>query len=202
MKLVASFILLIFSFQLKAQTFETAFIIEKADSILKASVDERLYQFYTYDSDSYYEYVKKNGKTSWETLNKKGQTKGKFVNTNVRFDFKHPEHCWITGYTGIKLNANLELADSLNTNFLPEFLINSEPSNFISEEEALKIAKPILEQNGINQVNCQLTFDLKTQVYIWAIEDLVFENYSDFVNINAVTGEITEQGQLLRSKVY
>jgi len=202
MKLVASFILLILSFQLKAQTFGTTSIIKKADSILKATVGERLYQFYTYDSDTYYEYVKKNGKTSWETLNKKAKTKGNFVNTNVRFDFKHPEHYWITGYTGIKLDANLELIDSLNTNFIPEFLVNDQPCNFISAEEALEIANPILEQNGINQVTCQLTFDLRAQVYIWTVEDLIYENYSDFVNINAVTGEITDQGQLRRTKVY
>lgn len=184
-----------------AQTYETEKIISKADSILKVVVGEYLYQYYQYDSNSYYEYLTSRDKTNLENLSKKIKTKGKFIKTKVRFNFRHPDFDWILGYTSNAFDVNLKLKDTLRYDFVPLFVKENRPYDFISSDNAIKISRTRLKKKGIENIRTILHFDMQRQLYLW----IVLNNFmkyetrekkigynTEYVNIDALTGEILE----------
>ena len=203
-------IILILSFfsltRLYGQQYDTRFIIEKADNILKITLGDSLYKYFEYDSDSYYEYTTKSGKTKWRTLIKKKKTKGNFVSTDVRFNFLYPQIKEIRGNTQVKFDKHLNLIDSIYLDFIPKFLLENRKCNFINKSEALEIAKDSISKKGIYDLSVRLNFDVMRKTYVYVISNILSERLNlagykhgdiEVVEVNAVSGKIINS-QIMR----
>src|SRR5664279_5597445 len=122
-----------------SQTYETKKIIAKADSMLKVATGGKLYRFFKYDPKTYYTYNVKH-KLKSEILDEKLMTKGDFKKATVNFNFHNANYPWIYGYASIKFDSLLNEVDSINLNFIPDFLRKGDECNFISKEQAIQIA--------------------------------------------------------------
>jgi len=201
MQILVTFILLLITLEGFGQTYETRKVIQKADSILRSEAGENLYKYFKYAPSTYYEYTIRN-KTKWKTLNKKALTKGQFIESNVRFDFKHPEYDWITGYASIRFDSFLNLSNSVDLSFIPKFLQEGKPNNFISKEQAIQIAKDTVLKEKVKELKAELSFNRRKNTYIWLVTNYLSRRTdsfgqiygeADYVNIDPGTGKIVEQ---------
>jgi hypothetical protein len=174
-------------------------IIDKADSILKLRVGDRLHQYFKYDSNSYYEYKRFNNRSHWKALIKSKKTKGKFINTDVRFYLDYPLIKGISGTAHIEFDSNLNLVGSLNLDFIPDFLLQNKDCDFISNESALKVASDSLKEKGLYEIKPYLHFDLQRKRYVYEINNTLTVKKDAFGNshgdmevliIDAITKEI------------
>ncbi len=184
------------------QQFDTDFIINRADSILKKTVGDSIYKYFKYDTDSYYEYVNRFGKTNWETLNKKPKTKGDFVEVSVRFYFDYPNPKEIGGTTHVKFDKNLLLQDSLYLDFLPDFLRENRECDFLDSTKALEIAKDSILKNGLYDLTVHLHYDRFRKKYVYVFDNILSEDLDfagnkngdvEIVEVDAVTGSILDR---------
>jgi hypothetical protein len=196
-------ILLIFvSFNsLHGQTYDTKMIIAKADSILKQRVGDTLYQYFKYDKNSYYEYQGFKNESNWKALVKGKKTKGKFVNTDVRFYLDYPFVNGIRGTAHIQLNSDLNLVGSIPLDFVPEFLLKNKKCDFMSKEKALEIAKDSLKYKGIDKMESYLEYESKYKRYVYTIHNILTKQTdsngrnsgeSETLKIDAITGKILD----------
>jgi|WetSurMetagenome_2_1015567.scaffolds.fasta_scaffold121772_1 hypothetical protein len=199
MRYYSIFMIFVSFMSLHGQTYETKMIIDKADSILKLRVGDRLHQYFKYDTNSYYEYKGFNNKSHWKALIKSKKTKGKFINTDVRFYLDYPLIKGISGTTHIVFDSNLNLADSLYLDFIPDFLFHNTDCNFISNESVLKIASDSLKEKGLYDVKPYLNYDNQRKRYVYEINNTLTNQKDAFGNshgdmevliIDAITKEI------------
>jgi hypothetical protein len=184
-----------------SQTYLTENIIKKADSILNANSGEYAYPFFHFDNKTYYEY-RKGIKLKWKNLRKKLKTKGKFKKCSVRFDFNNPNYPWIYGFVSIKFDSLLNLSEPINLSFIPKFLLEGKPSNFISKEKALKIGSGIISTDDTKKLEVILEYNfLKYKKYFWVIHNYLTEKIDrlgnkygkvEIVLINPINGKIVE----------
>lgn len=171
-----SIIMIFVSFvSLHGQTYDTKMIIDKADSILKSRVGDSLYQYFKYDKNSYYEFKGLNNKSHWKALIKSKKTKGRFINTGVRFYLDYPLIKGIAGTTHIQFDSNLNLVGSLYLDFVPDFLLHNKDCDFISNESALKIAGDSLKEKGLYDIKPYLHFDIQRKRYVYEINNTLTE---------------------------
>jgi len=182
-----------------SQKYESAFIIKKADSILKSKLNVNLYPIFEYDVKSYYEYTKKN-KPNWNSLIKFKVTKGNFVNCDVRFKFKHPKYPWIYESAHIKLDSRLILIDSVKLDFIPNFLLEGRQYDYICIEEAIEIAKNSVFKERSKRIEAIIVYNpFHLKGYYWEVSNYLTEKNDrngnkygklDNVFINPITGQI------------
>lgn len=173
-----------------SQTYETKRVIAKADSILKARAGKYLYQFFKYDKQTYYEYAIRKNKLKWKTLNKEPLTKGNFKKSYVRFNFSHPDYPWIQQFTSVRFDSLLNLSEPFDLNFIPKFLMEGKPSNYISKKQAIEIAKSTALKDRIKRIEARLTYNGKTESYNWEITNYLSEHSIDTVYIDPITGKV------------
>jgi hypothetical protein len=182
------------------QQYYSADIIKKADSIMQATVGERIFkQYLHYDSSSYYEFKSFSGKTQWKTLTAFKETKGKFKNISVRYLFclnKYDIYCLSTS---IEFDSSLNQKGTIATYFIPEYVLNNTECNFITDTAALNIAKSKFTRQGIKLITAGLTYDHNRKLYIWTVDntltkkiDSFGKNYGEIqiVEIDALTGKV------------
>lgn len=197
---------------LQGQSYDTEMIIDKADSILRNSVSEHVYQYFKFDSGSYYIYSGffRNSKfckdyrgtlNSWgvKRLIKNKKTKGNFNSVDVRFHYQNPDIKEVSGLTFIKFDNQLKLIESLYLDFLPDFVLENRPCDFISKETALKIANDSLNAKGLYELKAYLDYDFQRKRYTYEITNTLTEE-KDFrgnntgnvevIIIDAITKEI------------
>ena len=190
MKILPTIILTFFISQGFSQTYETKKIIAKADSILKTTVGENLYQFFKFDTQSYYEYKIGRNRLKWKTLNKKPLTKGDFKKTYVRFDFSNSNYPWIERFCSVRLDSLLNLSEPLDLNFIPKFLKEGKKSDYIAKTRVIEIAESSVLKNRTVKIEAQLIFNNKTEIYNWVVTNYLSENSIDSVYIDPVTGKV------------
>jgi hypothetical protein len=182
------------------QQYYSADIIKKADSIMQATVGERIFkQYLHYDSSSYYEFKNFSGKTKWKTLTAFKETKGKFKNISVRYLFclnKYDIYCLSTS---IEFDSSLNQKGKVSTYFIPEYVLDNTECNFITDTAALNIAKSKFTRQGIKPITAGLTYDHNRKLYIWTVDntltkkiDSFGKNYGEIqiVEIDALTGKV------------
>ena len=202
MKKILYFILfLICTYPIYGQKYNTKYIIHKADSVLHKTVGDSVYKFFAYDTNSYYEYMDELGETNWKTLNEFSETKGNFVEVDVRFFFDYPMVKGINGITHVKFDKDLILQDSIPLNFIPDFLIENRKCDFISLEKAVEIAKEFITKKGKYGLDAILNYDNTTHKYIYSVENILKKylgntddesRESEFVIVDAITGKVLE----------
>lgn len=193
-------LILFISTNLYGQQYYSADIIKKADSIMQATVGERIFkQYLRYDSSSYYEFESLSGKTKWKTLTDIKRTKGKFKNISVRYLFclnKYNIYCLSTS---IQFDSSLNQKGTIATYFIPEYVMNNTECNFITDTVALNIAKSKFTRQGIKPITAGLTYDYNKKLYIWSVDNTLTKNIDSFgknygeiqiVEIDALTGKV------------
>lgn len=188
-----------------AQTYDTATVIALADSVLRAEVRPRLYPHFSYDPDSYYEYRNGRGRSGWHELIARRRTRGRFVGTNVRFRFRHPEYEWVTGFASVRLDSLLAPVGPPYLDFLPAFLREGRPSDFISADSALTIARAHGLRSGLREPEARLVFDARARQYRWEVVSVYDERTwgttgyhgdAEMVRIDPVTGAVEWRGEV------
>lgn len=177
-----------------SQTYQTQKIIEKTKKELENIVGNRVASYFEYDTNTYYEYLNWRGKTKWKTLDRKKATKGKFVKVDIRFRFKPPNFPWNHLFTVIGLDDSLNLVNEPITDFIPDFIIKDEPSNFLAEKEVEKIIKRQNLKESAEPATKRLEFNKQTRKYEWIVINIIYEEkcFSDveILKINPITGKV------------
>jgi len=184
------------------QHYYSVDIIKKADSIMKATVGERIFnQYFHYDNQSYYEYKNFWGKTGWKTLIDTKRTKGQFKNMRVRYLFCLDIFDISCLFTWVQFDSNLNKNDSVDISFIPNYVLENKPCNFINDKDALQIAKATFTKQGIKPISLGLSYDRNKNIYYWRADNVLTENTDSFgskygqvqyVDINALTGKIID----------
>jgi hypothetical protein len=182
------------------QHYYSADIIKKADNIMKATVGERLFtKYFHYDTDSYYEYKNFWGKKSWKTLTDTKRTRGKFKNMRVRYLFCLDTFNISCLLTWIQFDSILNKTDTVDTYFMPKYVLENKKCNFINDTTAINIAKTKFTRQGIKPISAGLSYDHNKKLYIWSVSNVLTKNVDSFgkdygeiqiAEIDALTGEI------------
>lgn len=181
----------------KSQNYLCSEVIDKAGFYLKSAVGEELFKYFKIDPHSYYEYQTKSGKKKWGNINKGKRTKGIFLNGEyIRFILDHPEfpYQYIDKRVSVELNSELKLASEINLEKIPQFLLNGEPSNWISDT---LLDTVIARQNlkaAIGKPIRRLKFDNNKKEYYWVVFNTLYEEkcFSDeeIIHIEPESGKV------------
>lgn len=191
--------LLLFSLSTYSQSTKTKEAIITADSILKSQIGDRLFQYFSISEGSYYSYSDRHGK-QWtgKFLGKKRLPKS-FVTLNFLYHFDYPNINGVRGGLWLIFDKDFKLIDTLNFEFIPKFIVENKPSEFISVDSALTIAKSNSKPNSYKTTIPTLAYDEKSKQYIYtALHDLTVvlndagKDIGEFevIEINATTGSI------------
>lgn len=182
------------------QTYNTQYITAKADSLLISRVGEAVFErYYRLDSSSYYEYTRRNGKPDYENLFEHRIIKKSFAGVNVRYRFVLDVYNRPVALDRVALDGKLRLKEQPDLSYLPQYVLNRQPCNFISDSVALDISRKILKKKGIQPVSVLLEYDYNRKLYTWtahnvlSITDIIDgkkQGVEELVIMNAITGEV------------
>jgi hypothetical protein len=191
--------LLFFSFSTYSQSTKTKEAVVIADSILKSQIGDRLFQYFSISEGSYYSYADRRGKQWTGKFLGKKRLPNSFLTLNFLYHFDYPEIKGIRGGLWLIVDKDFKLIDTLNFEFIPKFIVENKPSDFISVDSALTIAKSNSKPNSYKTSIPTLAYDEKLKQYIYtASHDLtvvlnaVGKDIGEFevIEINATTGNI------------
>jgi hypothetical protein len=186
-----------FSFGQKYYTDE---IIKKADSIIIATVGQKIFkEHYKFDSASYFETKTSFNDVLIKTLTKTKKTKGeiKFINVRYTFYIKKFEQPFV--WTGLLFDKDLNLKKPVDTSFIPKFILQGRRNDFLIKENVLQIAKSKFVKKGIKPIETSLTYDHNKNIYVWTVVNIINEwkGYKgetskeiELLEINAEKGDI------------
>ncbi|WKZ58686.1 MAG: hypothetical protein QY309_12500 [Cyclobacteriaceae bacterium] len=191
--------LLLFSFAVYSQTTKTKNAVVIADSILKSHVGDRLFKYFGVSEGSYYSYEDRRGKQrTGKFLGRKRLPKS-FLTLNFLYHFNYPEIEGVRGGLWLIVDKGFKLIDTLNFEFIPKFIIENKPSDFISVDSAWAIVKSNSKPNGYKTSIPRLIYDEKLKQYIYtASHELTVvlndagKDIGEFevIEINATTGNL------------
>lgn len=192
-KLHLTFLFLLWLAETYSQQYETACILKKADSILISKVGERIFNnYYSYDTNSYYEFQRENGEIDWEQLTKDKITKGTFKEMEVRYKFKLMVFNDRFNMTFVDFDSLLNLKDTLRTMFIPQYVWDNSACNFISKHQALKIAKPNFKEPIVEPLSKCVSFEysFEKEKYIWSVDNYFKMDEVETIEIDALSSDI------------
>ena len=182
------------------QKYYSADIIKKADSIMIATVGQKIFNdHYKFDSASYFEAKTSSNNALIKLLTKVKRTRGEIKLINVRYTFyiKKFEQPFV--WTGLIFDKDLNLNKPVDTSFIPKFILRGTPNDLLTKEDVLKIAKEKFVKKGIKPIETSLMYDHYKKVYVWTVTNVINEwkGYNDEISrdvelleINAMTGNI------------
>ena len=199
MKFKILFIFLFFPLVMFSQKIKTANIIKTTDSILTLEVGQNLFKYFNISDGSYYKYKTSNNlETTGKFLSKKVLHKN-VTEIWVLYHFECEEVQNARSGLWIKLNEKLNLIEPLKIEFIPDFLKNNLPSNFVNIENAEKIIEKSFKQKGFEISKPKLKFDEKRAKYIYYSINKVTKTKNaygkdcgetEIIEIDALNGEV------------
>ena len=198
MKLKFLTVCLIISLSMFSQKTKTENIIKTSDSILTASVGQNLFKYFTISEGSFYKYKNNNYETTGKFLSKKVLHKN-VTEIWVLYHFENEQLQNVRSGLWIKLNEKLNLIEPLKIEFIPDFLKNNLPSNFITNENVEKIAVKSFKEKGFEISKPILTFDEKKGKYIYYSTNKLTKHKNangkdcgemEIIEIDALNGEV------------
>ncbi len=196
-------LVLLFFFFIKlsfGQKYYTADIIKKADSIIIATVGQKIFEeHFRFDSASYFETKTSFNNALIKTLTKVKKTRGsiKFINVRYTFYIKKFDQPFV--WTGLVFDKDLNLKKPIDTTIIPKFILSGTPNDFLTKEDVLKIAKDKFVRKGMKPIETSHMYDHYKKVYVWTVVNIIRESkgYKDEVSrdvelleINASNGFI------------
>lgn len=191
--------LLIFPFYTFSQTTKTKEAVVIADSILKSQIGDRLFQYFSISEGSYYSYIDRRGKKWTGKFLQKKRLPKSFVTLNYLYHFNYPEIEGVRGGLWLIVNDDFKLIDTLDFEYIPKFIVENKPSEFISVDSAMTIVKTHIKPNDYKVSTPSLTYNKKLKQYTYTTShDLTValnnagKDIGEFeiIEINATTGNI------------
>jgi hypothetical protein len=181
------------------QRYSTDAIIKKADSLLISSVGRDIFkEHFRLDSSSYFETQTTFNLSKKKCLTKTRRTNGKirFISVRYAFFFKQFDP-HIT--TRVDFDQYLRLQWPIELSFIPSFVRDTTKAGFLTETEALRIAKTKLVKKGIKLWEMDLRYDPGRKLYLWTVTNITAEDKGyngeinkqiEFLEIDAMNGTI------------
>lgn len=162
-----------------SQKYFTEDIRKIADRVLKLHVGNELFKFCSFDKNTQYNYVESNQNSQFDFLNTK-KTKGKFIDVEMKWNIsipnsKCPAYDTIKGQVVIYFNRLLQPETKQPINFIPNFYLNNDSCYFISEVEALSLARKQNLKDGIDSLKAILKFDSETKMFYWEVSQTIWK---------------------------
>ena len=201
MRLIFIISFLLLNWIVNAQRIKSEYVISKADSILLFYVGNPIANYFnfSYNNGSYYSYKNKFGKFRTGSIKENVRTKGTFINANIRYTFGYPDIKGIEGSTFVSFNSKYEIVEKLDLEYIPEFLKQGKPCNFISEITAAKISLDSLNFRGLDIEGPLLKYNFTFNRYVYTINNYIKreccianQDYGikEVIIIDAITGQI------------
>lgn len=201
-KIVLTACLVFFSAITYGQRYYPKDIITKADSIMKITVGDRIFnKYYHYSTDCYYQYKNARGKTHWKALTLTKRTKKIFNGMYVNYLFCLDTFNIACLTSSVHFDGNLKRTDSIQVDFIPAYVWEGKKCNFITDSMALTIAKQTFTRPGIKPIKMGLEYDYKKKAYSWNVTNTITENtdglgrkYGDMqlCTIDAMSGKVID----------
>jgi len=178
------------------QSYSPAVVIARADSALRATVGTRLHQYFAYDAHSWYAYRNRHGGHHLKPLNERRRTRERFVEGHVQLTFQHPQYAWIQGGVTVTLDSLLRVTRLTPLSFLPAFLVEDRPCDFISREQALAIAQQQGLKPGMEPLTAALQYQGPEEGYNWLVNNVISKEQGaragqlETVRIDALSGKV------------
>ncbi len=198
------FILLLFlSLGLNAQRLKTEEIKDLSEKYLREAFGEDLFQYFEpTENISYYKLpANRFGFENSKLLKKNRRIRKNWTSILVFWHFNYPEVDGIRSGVWVKINKQLELYEPIELDFIPKFVWEKRPSDFISVEKAKLIGDKHLTKTEFGRENPKLKFDNKKSEYIYEIWnkktqeiDLDGKKHGvlEIIKISALTGKLIE----------
>lgn len=196
------------STQAFGQSYSYEKIVGTADSIVKANLDPKLLRYFSRDSgDIKYEFKLDNRrKTRYSTIGKGETTRGHFKRTHLFYGFRYKEPKindsltpgFLSGDIYLVFDANLHQTEEVDLSFIPRYVREQRPCDFITMESAVELAKLDQIKNGLEPLTATLSYNGNLKNYSWRVISLLKKEHyrnsirveADTVTIDAVTGKI------------
>ena len=174
-----------------AQTYKSKTVQETADSLLKASIGDRLFPYFERDPKSKYEYAYR-GKIRVAHLRRGGKTRGTLINASIGYRFQHLQFTWIKGYTQVYVDSSLKSNKEINVSFIPKAIAEGKEIFFISKGRAEELANMILKER-ITKMEVQMVINDKTKDIAWQAINRLSPSRLDIIYIDPITENIISQ---------
>ena len=195
--------LLLLTLGLNAQRLRTEKIIDLSENYLREAVGQDLLNYFEpTENISYYKLpANKFGFENTKKLKKHGRIRKNWTKIWVFWNFNYSEVNGVRSGLWIKLNKKLELIEPIELDYIPKFVWEKRPSDFISVEKAKLIGDKHLTKTEFGRENPKLKFDNKKSEYIYEIWnkktqeiDLDGKKHGvlEIIKISALTGKVIE----------
>ncbi|MES2776453.1 MAG: hypothetical protein V4722_19910 [Bacteroidota bacterium] len=207
MRKFITLLFLLFSVKNYSQATKMGEAVVIADSLLKSQIGDRLFQYFSISEGSYYSYADRRGKQRTRKFLGKKRLPKSFVTLNFFYHFSYPEIKGVSGGLWLLFDKDFKLTDTLNLEFVPKFLTENKPSEFISVDSALVIVKSNFKPNNNKISTPSLAYNdkIKQYTYTAAHEMTIVLNKAgkdigelEVIELNAVTGKIISFDKLYK----
>lgn len=191
-------------FFVHAQQVKGKKLIALSEMYLKETVGDNLFQYFYFSepNGTYYKREdSRRGFSRYGRIKANRKLKTDWTEAWLHWFFDYPEIPGVRSGLWVKIDKNLELMEPIGLEFIPSFLWNNEPSNFISTEQAMKIGEIHLTKTAFGRDEPKLTYDSKLNKYVYEIwnrktqvvdPDGRKHGILEVARIDAVTAEILD----------
>jgi len=191
------------------QRYKTVDIIRKADSLIISIVGQNVFNNnYQLDSTKQIEswqktYDKEQG-IKHISLTSKITRHFKYISVDYIFYVKKFEQPSVR--TSILLDKDLNPKDTVDTSFIPKFIIQNTKDDFLSNEQALAIAKSKFKKQGL-KIESKIYYDPARKAYVWKFTNVLEEftggsRSGEFIEIDPVTGQTITFYEALQGQLH
>jgi hypothetical protein len=175
-----------------------------------ANFGPNLLKYFSRDSgDVKYEFKRNNWrryKTRYASIGKGEITKGSFKRAHMFYGFHYKEPLindplvpgFLPGHIFLVFDSNLNQTEELDLSFIPKYVREQRPCDFITMEKAIELSVLDKIKDGLEPLTATLSYNGNLKNYCWWVTSVIkkeqYENSTrgeaDTVTIDAVTGKI------------
>lgn len=187
-----------------AQRLKTNDIITLSKELLTESVGVDLIQYFDFSkpNGSFYKLEKNRfGYEPTKSFEPNRALRKNWAEIWVHWNFNFPEIDGVRSGLWVKLNKNLELIEPIELDFIPTFVWENKPSDFIPIEKAKEIGEKNLTKTEFGTEQPKLTFDSQLKQYVYEIwnkktqeidSDGKKHGVLEIIKISALSGKVIE----------
>lgn len=205
LKLITTIIFINFGLIISAQKIDSEKVLQVSDSIILSKTNEVIFKHFQSGGGSYYKYRKGN-KVFTKSFSSKKRIEAKTEEIWILYHFYFSEIEGIRGNTWVKLDGDLKLIEEINLDFIPEFLWNNNPSNFISKQDAFQTAFENFKVKGLKIEEPTLIYNRDFKQYVFQVNNILTKEKNEIGNdtgeievvfIDAISGELVKIDKII-----
>mgnify|MGYP001547941601 FL=1 len=188
---------------------KTVDIIRKADRLIISVVGQNVfnnnYQLdSTKETESWQKTYGKERGIKHISLASKITRHFKYISVDYIFYVKKFEQP--SALTSILLDKDLNPKDTVNTSFIPKFILQNTKDDFLSNEQTLAIAKSRFKKQGL-KIESRIYYDPDRKDYVWEFTN-VLEEFTggsrsvEFIEIDPVNGQTITFYEALQGQLH